>query len=269
LKELFHIKSTTEPVQPVLLLQAGEKHLAFAIAGKGTADVKELAYCTFENMDSSGLADFLSAYPSLKNQHYDIQVLFDGASSVFIPSANYNTGEAEVFLKGLSGVNEGCRIVSELVPEWQLYNCYAVDNVLWDWINVIFPFAKYRHSSTLMLKNAAAAASTGCIIADFSTTDFTVLATAGGKLLVSKKAEYNTPEDVLFVLLKICSQYNLSQADVSLKLSGLIDRNSALYKELYHYFINIEFRKASWNTASNEYPPHFFTSLNALAQCVT
>jgi hypothetical protein len=269
LKELFHIKNASIPVQPVLLLQAGENYLAFAVAGKGTEAVQELAYCIFEDMDSSALADFLSNYPLLKEQYYDIQVMFDSDSSHFIPSAGYNAGEAESFLKTLSGVNEGCRIVSEFIPEWQLYNCYAVDNVLWEWVNLIFPFAKYRHSFTLMLKNAGAASAAGCILVDFGTGSFSVLATAGNKLLVTNSAAYSTPEDVLFVLLKICNQNNLSQANVSLKLSGLIDRDSALYKELYQYFINIEFREAGWNTGSHEYPPHFFTSLNDLAQCVS
>jgi hypothetical protein len=52
-------------------------------------------------------------------------------------------------------------------------------------------------------------------------------------------------------------------------LSGLIDKQSALYKELYQYFINIEFSEAGWNMAGTEYPAHFFTSLNDLAQCVS
>lgn len=269
MKELFHIKNTISPVQPLLLIQAGEQFLSFAVTGKGTGEVKELAYCTFETMESAALAGFLTTYPALKEQYYDIQVLFDSASSHFIPSASYNAGDAESFLKTLSGVHEGCRIVSELIPEWQLYNCYAVDNNLWEWINMIFPFAKYRHSNTLMLKNSGAASVDGCILVDFGTTSFSVMATAGTKLLMTKKADYSTPEDVLFVLLKVCSQYNLSQADVSLKLSGLIDRQSALYKELYQYFINIEFREAGWNIGHTDYPSHFFTSLNDLVQCAS
>jgi hypothetical protein len=253
----------------VLFLHAGEKQLSFAIAGKGTSDLKELAYYTFPNIDSSVLSDFLNSYPVLKEQHYDIQVLFDSHSSHFIPAAGFQVGDAEGLLKTLSGITEGCRIVSEFIPDWQLYNCYAVNNFLWEWVHVIFPFAKYRHINTLLLKNTSAASAEGCILVDFGTNSFSVLATAGSRLLLAKKADYNTPEDVLFVLLKICSEYKLSQAVVSLKLSGLIERQSALYKELYQYFIHIEFREAVWHTGGHEYPPHFFTLLNDLAPCVS
>jgi hypothetical protein len=49
----------------------------------------------------------------------------------------------------------------------------------------------------------------------------------------------------------------------------MIDQQSALYKELYQYFLHIEFRNASWTIPADEYPAHFFTSLNELAQCVS
>ncbi|MBL0129692.1 MAG: hypothetical protein IPP43_00005, partial [Chitinophagaceae bacterium] len=47
-----------------------------------------------------------------------------------------------------------------------------------------------------------------------------------------------------------------------------IDKQSSLYKELYQYFIGVEFSDASWNSM-REFPDHFFTSLNDLAKCVS
>ncbi|HNA96743.1 MAG TPA: DUF3822 domain-containing protein, partial [Chitinophagaceae bacterium] len=64
-------------------------------------------------------------------------------------------------------------------------------------------------------------------------------------------------------------QFSLSQQTVSVRLSGLIDKQSALYKDLYQYFREITFREAGWHTVEPEYPAHFFTSLNDLAPCVS
>jgi Protein of unknown function (DUF3822) len=269
LKEIFHIQNKSTSVQSVLLLQAGQDHIAFAITDKSGTELYELAYCTAGEWNTVELSELLNTYTSLREQHYDIQVAFDTSRNVLIPSSTYKAGDAEVLLTNLYGINNGYRIVSELIPEWQVYNIYAAENTLWEWVNIIFPFAKYRHQYSLTVKKAEAAEGNGCILADFRTNDFSVMATADGKILLAQNFEYSTPEDVVYYLLKTCQQYTLSQSNVSLKLSGLIDKQSALYKELYQYFINIEFSEAGWNMAGTEYPAHFFTSLNDLAQCVS
>jgi len=273
MKKLFRIQNSSEPVQPVLLFQASEKHLAFAITNKNATELIELAYCSIENINLEPLNEFLNQYPVLKNlQFYDIQIAFSGQHAVFIPSAEAEMTDAEVVVKTQFGNYDGVRIVSEKIPEWQLYNAYAVENVLWDWVHTIFPFSKFRHQSTLSVKQMLAASDEGCLLVDFGTYSFSVLAGAGGKILFSNHCSYTTPEDVLFVLLKTCQQFSLSQQTVSVRLSGLIDMQSALYKELFQYFREITFREAGWhtgNTGNTEYPAHFFTSLNDLATCVS
>jgi len=106
------------------------------------------------------------------------------------------------------------------------------------------------------------------LVVDFRTNDFTVLASKGSLLLLTQTFAYSTPEDVLYYLLNTCRQFNLSQQELQLQLSGLIDKRSSLYNELYQYFIHIDFREAGWNL-KNEYPAHFFTSLNDLATCAS
>ena len=59
----------------------------------------------------------------------------------------------------------------------------------------------------------------------------------------------------------------MSQYEVQLSISGLVDKDSALYKELYSYFINIEFRNANWTHA--DHPNHFFTHLNDIVKCAS
>ena len=269
-KELFRIQNNKEPVQPVLLLQAGDDHLAFAITNKDACELAELAYCTLDSINSETLNEILSQYPVLKNQQfYDTQVSFATSQAVLVPATDAGTADAEIILNSRFGKQEGGRIVSELIPEWQFYNAYKVDNTLWEWVHTIFPFAKFRHQYSLGLKQVMAADEEGGMWIEFGRSQFSVLAAAGGKILLANSYEYTTPDDVLFVLLKICQQFSLSQQAVDLWLCGLIDRQSALYKELYQYFLNIEFRESGWHAASQEYPSHFFTSLNDLASCVS
>ena len=95
------------------------------------------------------------------------------------------------------------------------------------------------------------------------------MAAANGKLLISQHYNYTGHEDVLYYLLRTCQQYGLSQEMITLKVSGLIDKQSALYKELYQYFIHLELRDPGWQLPSNDIPAHYFTSLKDLFLCVS
>jgi hypothetical protein len=81
---------------------------------------------------------------------------------------------------------------------------------------------------------------------------------------------YKTPLDVVYFLLKICYEFALDQSEVFLILSGLIDQDSAMYAELYNYFLNLHFAQAPlFSLPENDYPHHYFTSLYNLAACVS
>jgi hypothetical protein len=84
---------------------------------------------------------------------------------------------------------------------------------------------------------------------------------------------YIKVEDILYWLLDICRQFSLPQTEVKLVLSGLIEKKSAIFKELYQYFLNIEFASVTDDIRLSgdfyEYPSHFFSSLFKLALCVS
>lgn len=269
MKELFRIQNEDKPVQSLLLLQAGDRHLSFAVTNKEATRLTELAWCAFDQFDSEELASFLNSYPVLKEQHYDIMISFTGMQAALLPSLNFSAGDGEMILRDLQGAYEGCRIISEQVPGWQLYTAYAVNNGLWDWVNTIFPFAKYRHQHTLTIQQSAAASGNDCLYANIGTKEISLLLVSGGRVLLARQFEYATPEDVTFLLLKICREYSLNQQTALLRISGLVDKQSALYKELYQYFIAIDFREAGWQTGNNDFPLHYFTSLNDIATCVS
>src|SRR6185295_4919111 len=92
------------------------------------------------------------------------------------------------------------------------------------------------------------------------------------KLLLAKTFSYTSPEDVLYYLLKCCRQLNLSQQTVKISLAGLIEKDSAVYRELYKYFINLEFESLSADVKLGEslsvHPEHYFSSISKLAACV-
>jgi hypothetical protein len=106
-------------------------------------------------------------------------------------------------------------------------------------------------------------------MACFGTQEFSVVVSRGSNLLLVQRFEYASPSDVLYHLLGICKMFSLLQEEVSLRVSGLVDKDSALAKELFQYFLDIDYRAAAWETDEEIFPPHFFTALNDLARCAS
>ncbi len=274
LKQLFHITNgNSNAGLLVLSLRLGEKHGSFAITDKSGNELYQLFYCTTNDQmeigwDEKERVEFLASYPILNNSFYQVQVAYDFPQSILLSSKEYKQGDAELLLNS-SGFSIGnASVTTESIAEWQLTNTYAVPKEIQEWVSKIFPAATLRHQYSLEIKNINPVGAGGNMIVDFRKEDFTVVAAKDSKFLLAQTFDYSTPADVLYYLLKICQQFSLSQQKLQLKLSGLIDKQSSLYNELCQYFINIEFREASWNV-SNEYPAHFFTSLNDLAKCAS
>lgn len=269
MKQLFHIKnSDADGEQQVLSVKIGAGHAGFAITNKSGSELFQLAYCSIDSCNETELTKFFEAYPSLTNSFYEVLAGFDFPQSILVSSKDFKQDDAGLLLNVSGSNNLNSNIISELIAEWQLYNIYAVSKEVQEWLGKKFPSARFWHQYSLGIKNINAANANGTLAIDFRTDEFTIIAVKGSKFLLAQSFEYTTPGDVLYYLLKICQQFSLSQQEVQLQLSGLIDKQSSLYKDLHQYFIHIEFREANWK-AGSEFPAHFFTSLNDLAQCAS
>ncbi|HEV7783283.1 MAG TPA: DUF3822 family protein [Chitinophagaceae bacterium] len=267
MKQLFHISQNTNASgQQVLSIRLGEKHGCFAISNKSGSELYELAYCSADRWDEKELSNWLAAYPSLTNSFYECQVAYDFPDGLFVPAAVYKQEEATLLLNGDN--NSGENIITEQVSGWQFNTIYAVPKEIQQWLSQKFPAAKYRHQYSLEIRTIHTIREGGMLLVDFRKDDLTVMVAGGGKFLLAQCFPYSTPDDVLYYLLKICRQFSLSQQEVVVELSGLVDKQSSLYRELYQYFIHIAFRDADWE-AGSEYPAHFFTTLNDLAKCAS
>ncbi len=249
-------------------VRLGEKHGSFAITDKSGNELYQLFYCTTDEWSKEDLADFLTSYPVLNDSFYQVQVAYDFPQSVMYSSKEFKQEDAGLLLNSLSFNSSNVNAITEPIAEWQFYNNYAVPKEIQEWVNKIFSVSKFRHQYSLEMNNLNSVSAGGSMLIDFRKDDFTMVVAKDSKFLLAQTFDYSTPADVLYYLLKICQQFSLSQQELQLQLSGLIDKQSSLYNELYQYFINVEFRQASWNV-SNEYPAHFFTSLNDLAKCAS
>jgi Protein of unknown function (DUF3822) len=267
LTQLFHIENTPGPSsQQVLSLRIGEKHACFSVTDKTGITLYQVSYFETAGWDDGELAALLIHSPVLKSTFFEVLVAYDFPQSIQMPLAKYRQDEGAELLHQLFGNNASTVTITETIPAWQLNTVFTVPALVRDWVSNHFPSARCWHQHTIGIKSIIADHENGSLLVDFRKEDFTVVAVRQSQFLLAQTYSYSIPEDVLFYLLKIVQQFSLSPEATTIYLSGLIDKQSSLYKELYQYFIRLELRDTAWETG--EYPAHFFTSLNDLARCV-
>jgi hypothetical protein len=214
---------------------------------------------------------FFEGIGALNNRYYQTAIGYDPDESVQIPSVVYKYEDGQLNLDTTFGKSVYTTVVSENVPGWNLYNVYRLPSNLHSAISWKFLSAKSWSIYSVVLKSHSSENDEVMII-DFKTDEFSLVILKNNKLLLAKTFSYTSPQDVLYYLLKCCQQLNLSQQTVRVSLAGLIEKDSAVYRELYKYFINLEFESLSAGVKLAEslsvHPEHYFSSISKLAACV-
>lgn len=267
LKRLFNIENKVgDKFQQDLSIRIGENYSCFAITDKEGNELYHMTYVTVQKWDEQELNDFFAANPILLEPFYQVIIAYDFSLSTFVPEEEYNYEDAGLYLRTLPGFNDSISVVSDAITERQLYNIYAVPSLIHHWMNNKFPAAKFWHHYSIVIKSKQTSTD-NIIYIDFQNEKLLITVFSQSRFLLAQSFEYSTPDDVMYYLLKACFRFSFTQQDVHLRLSGLIDKNSSLYKGILQYFLNVEFANASWDLPG-EYPEHYFTSLNDLAKCV-
>jgi Protein of unknown function (DUF3822) len=275
MKQVFKIGSSEElnPSQAVLLMEIGETHCCFAIFDYANQMMLQLDYYTADEKDRTDiLHTVLDAHAELKQSFRQAIIGYYMPENILIPSKLYQYDQSQVMLEAMYEKDKKT-IVTESIAEWQLYNAYCVPSSIHRLLERTYATGNFWHVYSIILKNGIQKQESGTLIVDFKTDTFCAVLTKGDSLLLAQIFSYTRSGDVLYWLLKICEQLSLSQAEVSVVLSGLIDKQSAVFKELYQYFLNVEFASVENDIRLSrdfeDYPAHFFSSLYKLASCVS
>ncbi|MCW3119156.1 MAG: hypothetical protein JWM28_3238 [Chitinophagaceae bacterium] len=235
-------------------------------------EAERLVY--YETDDEEKLLNNVFAAHDEFNLHFsEVLINYSFPQSVTVPSKFYNYGDGKKMLQLMHGDEEGEAVLAEHLPEWQLYNVYEVPKPVYGWISRRFHSGKYWHSYTSSLNNFLADAGSDSFLVDFKTGQFSVIVIKAGKFQLAQTFAYTEPADVLYYLLKICNEFSVSQKEVKLVLSGFLEKQSTLYRELYNYFVRVSFQQIpdfiKLSGSFEEYPAYFFSSLFKLATCAS
>jgi Protein of unknown function (DUF3822) len=271
----FNIKSTATATDVHLFVFAGNQGVAFAELDRGTNMFTGVRVYHFLNdmtateRDSSLQQvlsnDFASSFPHTKKD-----IIWCTGQSIITPQSCFNRDTAAAMLDLVFGDAGAFAVKHELLLKQQAYNVYRVADAMEKKCTSQLPGAVQSHQSSLLVNLYSSKKE--LLYCNFYPGSVTVMLRKEYQLQVIQTFNYNTPEDAAYYLLHCCRCFDVVPGDTVLTACGMIDMSSNLYRELYKYFLQIDFCELPdafvYCDEIKTYPAHYFSHLFATAACV-
>ncbi len=249
---------------PALLIEISQTGMTLCWTSNDKKQIEGIAVYGFQEGES--LADQIKAivakHPIESVAPHHVTVCFNMPATVLIPDEHHQEAQEDVLLSLMFGTQLQNAKYTDRIVEKGIFNIYSVPSALDTTIRDAFPSAGFFHSNSKLIRQSIEGNQLQCLIFN-DAVKFILF--QNGALHFIQQYSFNTPEDVLYHALNCCQQYKLPADQTKLLLHGMIVADSQLYKQLYNYFIDIQFDPlpAQITVASSlqDMPPHFFSHL--------
>ncbi len=268
MKELFsiHTNENEQREIDVLLLEIGDDFCCYAVCNRTSGSIQKLTYYSLEPEDESDLINKVLTEKNVitdKLQHVYISSALPQA--ILVPETYFQRESAEEVLKSTYLLNRA-DTADDVVPDWQIVVMYQLPHQ--KFVSEL-PNVKFLHHYSASLKSYREIKSENWISIHFTPRQFRIIVNKDQQLKLVQTYSYTAPLDVAYYLIRIFDEFSCSQSETAITVSGLVEENSALLKELHKYFLNINFHQPASNyVVQVQYPQHFFSSMYNLAACV-
>jgi hypothetical protein len=256
-----------------ITVEIANAHVACIVVGGNSNQIEDFEF--FE-LPSSSIKNFEESFAYvvigsrlLDKPYADKRVYFNSDQSVLVPAQLYSTENAADYLNVVFGSNNKSEVFKDdLNNQFELVNSYRVPIQVKEVIEKNLAVVTLEHTYSNILKNAffvLPSLPSNVIKVQFYKSHLIVAVFAEHRLQFIQSLAYTSPDDVLYNLLNLCKQFNLS--GLLLQVSGMIDLKSSMYETLSTYFKNITTEDLSVPDIDiSNYPAHYFTPFFKLAQ---
>lgn len=267
LQKTFSIYS--EDVQDCrLFIETGRQHLALWCSSVESNVVKAFELFGFTQEDGENFENLLyqvkqhSILFTLKAT--SVNLITEEEQVVCIPTIFFSNNSPENYLSLAHGPAEYTYISTEVLNDITIVSGLPMQKMLA--YKKYFPLNQVKQKYALLLKKYLKQPDNpgSRIYIIFYSDHFIITALKNDTLLLMQSREYQTAEDVLYIIMNTCTQNNLGLNETKISACGLIDENSGLYTSLSMYIENFEIEMVDGKifdaTGFNEYPTHYFAS---------
>ena len=266
MKTLFEIGQEKEAGnEHTLLLEVGKDHCSTALFHKASNTIDRIRLTTFDELETGNYLPTI-LQPLQEHSFRSVVISSSFPQAMLFPSKLFEKDYTALELVHVAPAQD---FFHDSIPEWQMTTAYSLPQTVSQPLREAFPSAYYFHSYTPTIKVYNGFVADQQLMVHFTEQTFRVVLKKEAAIHLAQTYVYQTPLDVVYYLLNICYEFNLTQQEVYLILSGPVDKDSSLYTTLQQYFANLHFAQApEIALPQSPYPHYYFTSLYNLAACV-
>lgn len=278
LAEDSHRMSKTDLTKCTLLMNIGPTLLMFAIFDPRDKYLITLKGYFFDMNERDGsllkiLEQCFDQNRILYTNFQNIKISFDNYEFTFVPDPLFNQSLKKDYLTFLNPESPEQSVYTDSIESLNAVNVYAVDKNTAGYLRKEFNGARYYHAETVFLSSLIKQAGTSNtrLYVRVQQGHITITIIADEKLKLIQPYPIYHGIDVYYFILNAIKSLHLGDLPVEVYLSGQINEESSVYKELIFGIPNVSWlkRPADINCIKdfNKYPEHYFYILTALAQC--
>ncbi|MBL7770761.1 MAG: DUF3822 family protein [Flavipsychrobacter sp.] len=223
----------------------------------------------------TALADWIADKKDWLSQWQRVDFIYQAPQAVLIPVALYGNDNGKEWLDCQFGDLFKGTTLTDLHADAAHYTVFRLSSAVYSKLAGAHPNSTHRHQLTCWMQqlNQLQHPETG-IVYLLIDQHLVYVAIHHGEWKFFQQFEYQSPDDVSYLILSLLQQAELSPETTPVIWSGWMDTSSALYLDLYKYLGKLSLAVLPDRLQLNErqlqgMQPHFFTSLIQAAVCVS
>jgi len=258
-----------------LCIELGQFHVGITISNPAGSEISSFdLFSAKQKITPSFLQSVLSS-EMLSGVHFsDVVMIHNQKEMTLVPSALYSQYLDTVLIETIHGDQFDLSVSSDDVHQWELHNVYGTDKSMFSMIVDTYPQARQVQYMSVCLRSIFRTLredASQWLKLYILPSCINLVVLKGEQLQIAQSFYYETPEDIIYNVLNVVDKYRLDVAEAIVEVSGLIDSESAIWKELKKYFLNIELEPCSSVSAESQgsaIPSHYFTPFFLVPKCV-
>jgi len=272
----YYKNSSVQEVDSLhLCVEYGHHYLTLLVFDQQKQPIIIETYVLKEGLDVYTLEYILSTEKYSGKNFIDVFVVVNTPESSLVPEQFAKDHLSDAIYKTMFGDLQYIDVKSEHVAQWELYNVFGLEKSVYEFLAERFKDIKVTHFISVglvsMFKNNLEDLDSFLKIY-FTQNYITLFLVRGAQLQFAQSLYYETTEDAIYQLLNLIDKYKMDLKDIKALVSGHIDEDSATWKELRKYILDIALENSIISSSELEAEhivgSHFFTPHLHILQCV-
>lgn len=264
----FFKNNAVDPATQHLLVQHHDSFCGFVMYDPQQQQVHAwVLYETAAPADEALISQIAERQEWLRSSFRSVTVVDYGAANTLVPKALFVAGSEKLFSQLVPGLHHNTITMEDTTAD--VVNIFQVPSAAYTAFSHLFPAAKWKHHETAVMQQLPTEEAT--IHLELWFHQLFLFAEQNGKWLLLQQRAYQTPEDVLYHVLNCKQQFGMRD-EVVVTVHGMIEEQSALYKLLHQYILNLEPEQQllfGFPPNTSDIPIHTKSSFDRILTCVS